>query len=129
MGELYVADAHAFAYYLVDRLPRKADAIFRDAELMRCEVVIPSIAIADLIHIFEKTETKNRVWEMFEKIDAYPSFSICPLDEELLKIIPGVELAELHDRIVVGTCKLLGAKGLITKDIVIQRSGLVKTIW
>ena len=28
MGELYVADAHAFAYYLADTLPRKADEKF-----------------------------------------------------------------------------------------------------
>ena len=65
---------------------------------------------------------------MFEKIDTYPSFSICPLDEELLKIIPRVELAELMIESLLELANCL-EWGLVTKDIVIKRSGIVKTIW
>ena len=126
---VYVADAHALAYYLVDRLPRESDKVFREAESHSCEIVIPSIAVAELIYLFEKTGTKNRIWELFEKIDSYPSFRISPLDEELLKVILEIDLPDLHDRIIVGTCRLLKADGLITRDASIKSSGLVKTIW
>ena len=129
MDELYVADAHAFACYLADKLPKKSDDIFKKAELEKYRISIPSIAVAELIHVFERAGAKDKIWEFFEKIDSYPSFSICPLDEELLKIVPDVELTELHDRIIIAACKSLKAEALITKDRAIKESGLVKTIW
>lgn len=129
MVELYVADAHAFAHYLVDDLPNEADAIFENAERQKCNMLIPSIAIAELIYIFERTKSELKIWEMFDKIDIYPSFSIHPLDEKILKIILDVKLTELHDRIIVGTSVAIKAEALITKDAEIRKSRLVKTIW
>jgi len=129
MVELYIADAHAFAHYLVDDLPREADAVFEDAEKQKCNVIIPSIAIAELIYIFERTGSEPEIWEMFDKIDLYPCFSIHPLDERILKIIPDVKLAELHDRIIVATAIATGTKRLITKDEEIRKSKIVETIW
>lgn len=126
---LYVADAHAFASYLIDELPEEANAVFKGAEREECEIFVPSIAIAELIHVFEKTGCEVKIWEMFDKMDIYPSFSICPLDERILKAIPEVKLAELHDRIIVGTSIVLKAEGMITKDREIRKSNLVKTIW
>lgn len=125
----YVADAHAFARYLTDELPAEADAIFKDAERERCDIIIPSVAVAELIYVFEKTEAEAEIWEMFDKIEVYPSFWIWPLDERVLKVIPEVKLMELHDRIIVGTCIVLKAEGLVTKDREIRKSKLVKTIW
>jgi predicted nucleic acid-binding protein len=129
MVEFYVADAHAFAGYLVNKLPKKADAIFERAEQQESSILIPAIAVAELIYIFEKTGSEPKLWEMFDKIDLYPSFSIYPLDEEILKIIPDVKLKELHDRIIVATCIAVKAEGLITKDEDIRKSRLVKAIW
>jgi len=129
MAELYIADAHAFARYLINELPKEADAIFEKAEREKSNIVIPAIAIAELIHVFERTRSESRIWEIFEKIDIYPSFSIHSLDEKVLKIIPEVKLRELHDRIIVATYIATKAEGLITKDENIRKSGLVKTIW
>ena len=129
MAELYVADAHTFARYLIDELPKEADAVFEKAEREKSNIVIPAIAIAELIYVFERTRSESKIWKMFEKIDTYPSFSIHPLDEKVLKIIPDVKLRELHDRIIVATYIATKAEGLITKDEEIRKSGLVKTIW
>jgi len=129
MVELYIADAHAFARYLVDELPREADAVFEDAERQKCKVIIPSIAIAELIYVFEGTGSEPGIWEMFDKIDLYPCFSIHPLDERILKIIPDVKLTELHDRIIVATAIAIGTKKLVTKDEEIRKSRIVETIW
>lgn len=129
MDELYVSDAHAFARYLIDELPDDVDTIFENAERQKCKIFIPSIAIAELIHVFERTRSELKIWEMFDKIDIYPSFSIHPLDEKILKIIPDVKLTELHDRIIVATSVAMKAEGLITKDTEIRKSELVKTIW
>jgi len=129
MDGVYVADAHAFARYLIDELPKGADAIFDRAERQECRICVPSIAIAELIYVFERTKTEPRIEEMFNKIDIYPSFLIHPLDERVLKIIPHVKLKDLHDRIIVGTSIAIRADGLITKDKDIKKSRLVKTIW
>lgn len=125
----YVADAHAFSRYLTDNLPKRADRIFKDVEEGKSKLFMPSIAIAELIYVFEKTLTEAMIREMFEKIDSYPTFSIHPLDSALLKILPEIKLREIHDRIIVGTCKQLNADGLLSKDKEIRGSGLVKAIW
>jgi predicted nuclease of predicted toxin-antitoxin system len=44
----------------------------------------------------------------------------------MLKDVPNIY--ELHDKIIVATAKLLDAK-VITKDVDIQNSKLVETIW
>jgi predicted nucleic acid-binding protein len=129
MVELYVADTHAFARYLTNSLPEKVDRIFKMAEQEKTHILIPAIAVAELIYVFEKTESEHKLWEMFDKIDIYPSFYIHPLDERVLKIVPDISLKELHNRIIVATCILIKAKGLITKDKDIRESNLVETIW
>jgi len=129
MVELYVADAHAFARYLVNELPREADVVFEDAEGQKCKVIIPSIAIAELIYVFERTGSAPKIRELFDKIDLYPCFSIHPLDERILKITPDIKLTELHGRIIVATAIAIGTKKLITKDEEIRKSRIIEAIW
>jgi predicted nucleic acid-binding protein len=129
MGGTYVADTHAFAYYLAGKLPEKVDSLFREAERERCRIVIPSIAVAELIYILEKGGVEEKIWEMLDKIDTYPSFQLYPLDEDVLRMIPEVRLSELHDRIIVATSLLLKAEGLVTNDSEIRKSRLVETFW
>ena len=129
MNETYVVDTRTFAYYLADRLTRKADEAFKKAEMHKSTIVIPTIAIAELIYILEKSKAESEIWDMMHTIDTYPSFQLHPLDEDILRMIPDVKLKELHDRIIVATCLLLKAEGLITRNSEIKRSGLVKIIW
>lgn len=124
-----MVDALAFARYLVDDLPEEADLILEGAERQESNVIVPAVAVAELVCVFEKTGSESKIWEMFEEIDVYPSFFIHPLDEKVLKIIPEVNLPELHDRIIVATCIAVKAEGLITKDEEIRKSKLIKTIW
>jgi len=129
LGDIYVSDAHAFAAYLADSLPGKADKIFKDCESEKCEIQIPSIAMAELLFVFEKTSTQSKIWDMFDRLDLTPSLKVHALDLEILKLLPDIKLKEIHDRIIVATCKQAKAKGLITKDEEITRSGIVKTFW
>lgn len=125
----YVADSHILGAYLLDELPEGSDRIFEEVENEKATLIIPSIVIAELIYVYEKARLASKIWEMFEKLDAYPSFTIHPLDEPLLKIIPDIKLAELHDRIIVATCIYTKAKALMTKDQEIRSSNLVPTIY
>ncbi|MGB9812006.1 MAG: PIN domain-containing protein [Dictyoglomus turgidum] len=57
------------------------------------------------------------------------SFEIYPLDINVLRMLKDVpNIYELNDKIIVATAKLLDAK-VITKDVDIQDSKLVETIW
>jgi len=124
-----VADTHAFASYLMDTLPSKADKIFKESETEECKILVPSIALAELIYVFEKTDKTSKIWDMFDKLDVNPSIKVQPLDEEVLKLVPDVKLKELHDRIIVATCILVKAKQLITKDEEIVKAEIVSTVW
>lgn len=127
--QVYVIDSHILGAYLLDELPDRSNRIFEDAEEENATLIIPSIVIAELIYVYEKAKLVSKIWEMFEKLDVYPSFTINPLDEPLLKIIPDIKLPELHDRIIVATCIYTKAKALLTKDEEIRSSKLVRTIY
>lgn len=129
MVRKYTADTHAFAYYLADKLPESADLIFREAERGLCTIFLPSIAVVELIYVFEATRSENKIWKMFEKINLTPSFSIYPLDESVLRKLPDTHIPELHDRIIVATSLLLEVNAVVTKDRQIKKSRMVKTIW
>lgn len=125
----YVVDSHILGAYLLDELPQRSDRIFKDAEHDRAVLVIPSIVIAELIYVYEKAKLASRIWEIFDKLDTYPSFIIHPLDAPILKVIPEIKLKELHDRIIVATCMYTKAKALITKDEEIRSSKIVQTVY
>ncbi|MFP3952313.1 MAG: type II toxin-antitoxin system VapC family toxin [Candidatus Bathyarchaeia archaeon] len=112
-----------------DRLPARVDDVFRCAERGECQLALPSICIADLIYVYEKAGGVDKIWDIFKKIEVYPSFVITPLDTQVLKLIPEVRLTELHDRIIAATTIILEAEALITKDKEIEESSIVKTIW
>jgi len=113
----------------MDTLPSKADKIFKESETEECKILVPSIALAELIYVFEKTDKTSKIWDMFDKLDVNPSIKVQPLDEEVLKLVPDVKLKELHDRIIVATCILVKAKQLITKDEEIVKAEIVSTVW
>ncbi len=125
----YVVDSHILGAYLLDELPHRSDRIFKEAEHDNAVLIIPSIVIAELIHVYEKAKLASRIWEIFNRLDTYPSFTIHPLDLPLLKMIPEIKLTELHDRIIVATCMYTKAKALITKDREIRSSKIVQTIY
>lgn len=129
MSSDYVADTHAIAYYLADKLPAKVDQIFKRAEEGSCKIYVPSIAIAELIYLFEKTKTVDRIWDMFERLGITPNLVIYPLDVTVLRRLPDIKLAELHDRIIIATCLTLKVETILTKDEEIKNSKLVETIW
>jgi len=126
---LYVVDAHVLGAYFLDELPERSNRVFREAEHEKATLIVPSIVIAELIHAYEKAKLAIKIWEMFDKLDTYPCFTIHPLDEPLLKIVPETKLPELHDRIIVATCICAKAKALLTRDQDIQSSRIVPTIY
>mgnify|MGYP001626299792 FL=1 len=85
--------------------------------------------LAEVIDIAEKKRISIDYEELIDKIEEKSSFEIYPLDINVLRMLKDVpNIYELHDKIIVATAKLLDAK-VITKDVDIQNSKLVETIW
>lgn len=128
---MYVTDSHSFLWFLSKdkKLSKKALAIFRECDEGKEIVVVPSIALIECLHVCEKKRVELEFQEIMRKLQGTFNYSIYPLDEELILECQNIpQIRELHDRIIVGTAKLLNAP-LITKDAKIEASRIVETIW
>jgi PIN domain nuclease of toxin-antitoxin system len=125
---MYVADTHAWLYYLLNRLPHASNKIFSSVENGDGVIFVPAIALSECVHLIGKKKIILTYEDLFSRFDESNNFVVAPLTLEITKIISKIELKELHDRIIVATAKFLNAN-LITKDKEIIKSEIVKTIW
>lgn len=102
---MYVADTHAWVYYLLNKLPRAANQVFTSTENGKDVMFVPTIALGECVYLI-----------------------VVPLTFDITKTLPNINLKELHDKMIAATAKFLGAT-LITKDKEIRDSNIVKTIW
>jgi PIN domain nuclease of toxin-antitoxin system len=127
----YVTDTHSLVWYLTNdkRLGKKALAIFDKADNDEVAIIIPTIALAEIIHICEKKKIDLKIKEVVEKIHNSSNYIPYNLNMAVLeKSISLKNITELHDRIIAATTKMIKAK-LITKDEEITKSGVVETLW
>jgi len=127
----YVTDTHPLLWYLAadERLSKRAALAFDEAETGDGVIVVPSIVLAETIRVIEKKRLMLKFEDVLRAIGSSSNYQVLPLDFRLvleLTRVPG--LTELHDRIIVGSARLLGAP-LITADSEISRSGCVPVIW
>jgi predicted nucleic acid-binding protein len=128
---IYVADTHPFLWYLSGdkRLGKAVKLVFDEAEDGNATIAIPTIVLAESLHILEKERAAVKFKEIVKKIEVGWNYTAIPLDMRIIKRIEEfTKLPELHDRIIAATADVLKAD-LITKDGEIKKSGYVKTIW
>lgn len=124
----YVADTHAWVYYLLDRLPKDAEDAFSSAERGESIVFVPTISLAECVYLVENRKISLKYEELFSRLRAAANFSAASLTLELVEKLPSIRLHDIHDRIIVVTAQLLNAS-VLTKDPDIVNSGLVSTVW
>lgn len=125
---MIVADTHAWIYYLLNKLPSKANEIFISAESGKETIAIPSICLVECTHLIETGKITTTYKELFSRLEVSNNFIVVPLTLEIIKSIPEFKLGEMHDRIIVATAKYLKSS-LVTKDKEIIKSQLVQSIW
>ena len=130
----YVIDTVALLAYMVDKLPKRADKVFRDAEVNKVQLIIPSICIGEFIYIilkqrniFNKTPPVDSIDMLFDMMEQSENIKYSVLALESWKAIPTIDIPELHDRIIVATYLQEKAEAIITNDLEIGR--VAKTIW
>ena len=125
-----VIDTHALVWYfenspqLSPTARRSFDRIAQGDEFG----VIPTIVLAELMHISEKRKTRLAFAEVLARLERNPSFRITSLDKGILIRMNNLPMFEIHDRIIVATALSFRAR-LITRDREIRDSGVVECIW
>lgn len=127
---MYICDTHALIFYMTNKLPEKLNSIFSDVENQKAVVYVPSIVIAETLHLIRRGKIDIDVKDMFSRLEKSSNyFVIVPLDTAILKLLPEIKkVSELHDKIIIATA-LLYKSVLITRDKEIVKSKHVETLW
>lgn len=115
-------------FYLLGKLPKKADEVFASVEKGEDIMFLPTIVLAECIYLIEGGKILLSLENLFEKFQTSDNFIPVSMNLEIVKELPKIKISEIHDRIIVATAKLLKAK-LVTKDKEISESGIVETVW
>ena len=128
----YVTDTHPFLWYLVGdtrRLGPAARVAFDQAEAGRAVIIIPSIVLAESLHVSEKGRMKFKFERVLETIESALNYRIYPLDLPVIRRASDLKgVSEIHDRIIVATAKHIELE-LITDDEEVRTSGQVGIVW
>lgn len=127
---MYICDTHALIFYMANELPEKLNSVFLDCENQKTVIYIPSIVIAEAIHLKERGKVDFDIDKLFSRLEQSSSyFVIIPLDANILKMLSKIKkIGEIHDKIIVATAILYNSV-LITRDSEITESKYVETLW
>lgn len=126
---IYVCDAVAFLYYLLDRLPPSADKAFKEAEEGSALLYLPTIAAAELYYLFERKGWMKQWSRLEREMRRHTAFNYYSFSEEVLNLFGETKAVEIHDKIITLTAQVLKAEALITKDEKLRELDEVKTLW
>ncbi len=131
----YVTDAHALLWHLYrpERLGKAAQQVFSDAEIGQACIHIPAVVVAEALMVAQKGRlpgaTPDKLVPHLRTMAESTNYPLSPLLPATViashehSIIP-----DIFDRLIVTEAIERGLP-LLTRDPVIQQSGLVSTIW
>ncbi|MBU4298920.1 PIN domain-containing protein [Patescibacteria group bacterium] len=126
----YIADTHAFLWYLSDspKLSQKARAIFDSCDRGETTIIISAIVLLESIDILDKKKIRLNFDEIIFKILQANNFIFSEINWSLILELNKIKgLKDLHDRVLVTTAQLFNTF-LISKDKIIK-DFYKKTIW
>jgi len=130
----FVIDAVAFLAFLADQLPKKADDIFKRAEKKQVKLLLPSIALGEVLYIiykgkeiFGKNVPLEKIELIFLILEEGDIIELIDLDVRAWRIFNELTIPELHDRMIVASYHHHKATAILTSDIEIAEAAPV--IW
>lgn len=109
----YVADTHAFLWYLAEdkRLGSSARQIFDSAETGEATVAVPTIVLAESLHILEKKRLQLQFQDILRKLAAGANYTTMPLDFGVVSRMAGfAQELELHESNPCGLRESIGSR-------------------
>jgi PIN domain nuclease of toxin-antitoxin system len=128
---LYVADTHALYWHLTasPRLSDAAGAAFDEGVRGEALIYVPAIVLAELYYLNQKFGQPLDFEEEYARFEQSGQFVMTPFDpSDVLNFDQNAAVPEMHDRIIVGLARRLGAV-CISRDPLIVNSGLVPVVW
>jgi PIN domain nuclease of toxin-antitoxin system len=130
---VYVTDTHALLWYLFTpkRLGKAALAAFETLQQDDL-LVVPAVVVAEIVMVIEKQRIPATLDDLKTVIASLEQEDFClfpPLtSEDIFASTALSQIPDIFDRLVVYEAYKRNAV-IITKDNVITKSGLVKTVW
>jgi len=131
----FVTDTHALHWHLTQdgKLSGTARKIFKEADIGKNQIFVPSIILIEMIYLVEKGRIEDSFLEkIFELLDIVNgSYAVASIDintTKMLRQIPRSIVPDMPDRIIAATA-LQHSLPLITKDRQIQKRKIISTLW
>lgn len=127
----YVADTHALFWYLTNfpRLGAQASVAFDEGARGQAVIYVPAIVLAELYYLNEKQQRPLDFRAEYARLQTGGQFVFVPFaPEDVLDFDGTVSVPEMHDRIIDGSARRLGA-ACLSADLAIAASQLVPVVW
>lgn len=127
----YMADTHSllWAFTRLEKLGNHARAAFTEVANGEAFLLVPVIAIAELIFTVENKPVRDNLAEILSQIQSSSNIGFIDLDlQTVLQLRELTDIPEMHDRMIVASA-IKHKAALITFDETITKSGLVEVIW
>jgi PIN domain nuclease of toxin-antitoxin system len=127
----YVIDTHTLIWYLTTsrQLSPTASQIFEAAERGETRLVISAITVAELFYANQKNAFLGDFAVTYRQMKTKPYFRFVALTADaVLDFDQDMGIREMHDRIIVGLARRLGAP-LLTADRQITAAQVVEVVW
>ena len=127
----YVADTHALFWYLTasPRLGSQATQAFEEGVRGQAVIYIPAVVLAELYFLNEKVGRPLDFPSEYDSLRQSGQFVfVAFVPEDVLDFDVDAAVPEMHDRIIVGVARRLGA-ACLSLDPYIVDSGLAQVVW
>jgi len=127
----YVADTHALFWYLTasPQLGSRAKQAFDEGVRGQAVIYIPAIVLAELYFLNEKVDRRLDFPSEYDRLRQSGQFVfVAFVPEDILDFDVDAAVPEMHDRIIVGVARRLGA-ACLSLDPYIVDSGLAQVVW
>ncbi|MGI0054917.1 MAG: type II toxin-antitoxin system VapC family toxin [Thermoplasmata archaeon] len=129
----HVVDTVAFVRYLQDRLPPRADRVFRLAEGGQDHLYLPQIALGEFIYIAQRGRLRGarpdlHVGEVVQNLTASDAFTISSMPVGAWEVFQELRIPELHDRMIAAEALARGAP-LISNDPAFGGIEDLRVVW
>jgi len=128
---LHVVDTNTLIWYLKQdkKLGTQAATVFAAAERGETRLIVSAVVVAELFYANKKHHLFPDFGQTYRELKARPYFRFVSFDsEDVLAFDQNDSVPEMHDRIIVGLARRIGAP-LLTSDPEIVTSKLVEIIW
>ncbi len=128
---VYVVDTHALIWYLTNerKLGKDAARIFAAAERGETQLILSAIVITKMYYAGKKANLFPNFNQTFKHLRSNPQYQFHAFTvDDVLDFDQDVSIPEMHDRIIAGLARRLGAP-LNTSDPLIAKASAIEVVW